>query len=248
MDQNESGESQKEQKMLVPGAIILAGAIVAGAIIYVNSPRNQGGNTVLPPNGQEQLAGTGGAVPPLTDEAAKALKIRQNDFVLGNPAAKVVIIEYGDFQCPFCARFFKTTEQQIISEYVKTGKAAFLWRDFAFLGEESFRASEAARCAGEQGKFWEYHDHIFNNQKGENEGAFGDPVLKRFAKDLSLDTTKFDLCFTSGKYRKDVEASAAEGRMIGVNGTPATFVNTKLISGAVPFETFKNVIEEDLKK
>ncbi|MDP3785182.1 MAG: thioredoxin domain-containing protein [bacterium] len=116
-----------------------------------------------------------------------ALKIREDDFVLGNPSAKVAVIEYGDFQCPFCGKFFKTTEQQLKETYLKSGKTAFVWRDFAFLGEESFRAAEAARCAGEQGKFWEYHDYLFNNQRGENAGAFSDRSLKSFAATLGLD-------------------------------------------------------------
>jgi len=125
-----------------------------------------------------------------------ALKIREDDFVLGSPAAKVVVVEYGDFQCPFCGKFFKTAEQQLKETYLKSGETAFLWRDFAFLGEESIRAAEAARCAGEQGKFWEYHDYLFNyiwdnyyskNINGENVGAFSDRNLKSFAAALGLD-------------------------------------------------------------
>ena len=125
-----------------------------------------------------------------------ALKIRADDFVLGSPAAKVMVVEYGDFQCPFCGKFFKTAGQQLKETYLKSGKAAFVWRDFAFLGEESIRAAEAARCAGEQGKFWEYHDYLFNyiwdnyyskNISGENVGAFSDRNLKSFAATLGLD-------------------------------------------------------------
>ena len=214
-----------ENKLLIPGAIILAGVIIAGAVWYSR----------MPPSGK-------------TLERGDSLKIRQDDFVLGNPAAKVVLIEYGDFQCPFCGWFFQTTEKQVIEAYVKTGKAAFLWRDFAFLGEESFRAAEAARCAGEQGKFWEYHDHLFNSQRGENEGAFADGNLKRFAKELKFDEAKFNSCLDSGKFRKQVEATSDVGRSVGVSGTPATFVNGRLVSGAQPFSVFQKVIDEELKK
>ena len=116
------------------------------------------------------------------------------------------------------------------------------------MGEESFRAAEAARCAGEQGRFWEYHDKLFKSQNGENEGAFADANLKKFAGDLKLDTAKFNACFSSGKYKSAVEASTEGGRKAGVNGTPATFVNGKLVSGAVPFATFKQLVETELKK
>ena len=226
-----------DNKLLIPSAIVLAGVIIAGALLY----------TKIPPAGEKPGFET--AKKPGFEKAdADALKIRKDDFVLGSPAAKVAIIEYGDFQCPFCGKFFKTTERQIIETYVKSGEAAFIWRDFAFLGEESFRAAEAARCAGEQGKFWEYHDHIFNNQKGENEGAFSDQNLKRFAKELKLDEAKFNSCLDSGKNRKAVEETSNTGREIGVNGTPATFVNGLLISGAVPFATFQQAIEAELKK
>src|SRR3989344_2111035 len=208
-----------DQKLLIPGAIILAGVIVAGAFGYSNLPKN-------PLLGKE---GKGEVVK--ESAASDALKIQKSDFVLGSPAAKVAIIEYGDFQCPFCGRFFQAAEKQIIETYVKTGKAAFVWRDFAFLGEESFRAAEAARCAGEQGKFWDYHDKLFNNQKGENEGAFSDQNLKRFSKELNLDEAKFNSCFDSGKFRKQIEGTTAEGKSLGVSGTPATFINGQMVSG-----------------
>lgn len=225
-----------DQKLLIPGAIILAGVIVAGAVLYSR----------LPPSGN--TLGVKSSKTPSVEERGDSLKIQKDDFILGSSAAKVVLIEYGDFQCPFCGRFFKTTEQQLKETYIKQGKAVFVWRDFAFLGEESFRAAEAARCAGEQGKFWDYHDHLFGNQRGENEGAFGDQNLKRFAKELKLDEAEFNSCFNSGKFRKRVENAAVEGKSLGVNGTPATFVNGQLVSGAQPFAVFQKIIDEELKK
>ena len=228
---------ENENKMLIPGSIILAGLVIAGAVVYIGLPRIP----LVPPPAPS-------GVPTAPPAVAEVLKIKEGDFVLGNPSSKVVIIEYGDFQCPFCGKFAKEVEPQIKEQFVKTGKAAFVYRDFAFLGEESFRSSEAARCAGEQGKFWEYHGKLFSSQKGENQGAFADANLKKWARDLGLDGTKFDLCFTSGKHREAVQLSSDGGRTAGVNGTPATFVNGKLVSGAVPFATFKQLIEEELKK
>lgn len=223
-----------DQKLLIPGAIVLAGVVVAGAVLYSNLPKNP----LLSKEGKGEVV----------KEPSNSLKIRQDDFVLGSPTAKVVIIEYGDFQCPFCGRFFKTVEKQIIENYIKPGKAAFVWRDFAFLGEESFRSAEAARCAGEQGKFWEYHDKLFNSQNGENEGAFADANLKRFAGEAGLNQTAFNSCFDSGKYKKAVEDANTEGKSLGVSGTPATFINGQIVSGAQPFSVFQKIIDEELKK
>ena len=158
----------------------------------------------------------------------------------------MTLVEFGDFQCPFCGRFFKTTEQEIIEQYVKTGKVKFVYRDFAFLGQESQSAAEAAECADDQGKFWQYHDYLYTHQKGENEGAFTKENLKRFARALGLNGAAFDRCVDNGKYREEVEKDTAEGRGAGVSGTPTVFVNGKPITGAVPFAQFKTAIDEAL--
>lgn len=116
-----------------------------------------------------------------------ALKpISNEDFILGSSEAPVTVIEYSDFQCPFCGKFFKETEQTLMDSYIKEGKIRFVHRDFAFLGNESTVAAEAARCAGDQGKFWEYHDYLYNHQNGENRGNFSNINLKSFANNLGL--------------------------------------------------------------
>lgn len=238
MENNNTEEGVKgDNKLMVPASIIVAGLMIAGAVIYVSGPRS----APNPPGGNIGDAGPKANV-------AEVLKIKGNDRVLGNPGAKVVIIEYADFQCPFCGKFYKEVEKKIVESYIKTGNVAFVYRDFAFLGEESMRSAEASKCANEQGKFWEYHDYLFMNQNGENQGAFSDINLKSFAKILKLDSVAFDKCFDSGKYKQEIEASAAEGRAIGVTGTPATFVNGILISGAQPFSVFQGKIEAELKK
>ena len=105
---------------------------------------------------------------------------------MGNKNAKVTIIEFADFQCPFCERFFKDAESNIIKDYVNSGKVKFAFRHYAFLGQESNFAAEASECANEQGKFWEFHDYLFKNQQGENQGAFTKDKLKGFAATLGL--------------------------------------------------------------
>lgn len=116
----------------------------------------------------------------------KLQPVSNSDFTLGNPQAKVAIVMYEDFQCPFCGRFFSDSEQTIRDTYVKNGQVQYIYRDFAFLGPESVKASEAARCAADQGKFWEYHDYLFTHQNGENQGNFSSLNLKLFAKEVGL--------------------------------------------------------------
>jgi len=118
--------------------------------------------------------------------ATKLDPVTSSDFVLGNQNAPITIVLYVDFQCPFCGKFFKETEQTVLANYIKDGKVKLVSRDFAFLGDESLRAAEAARCAGDQGKFWEYHDYLFTHQNGENKGNFSNLNLKTFAKALGL--------------------------------------------------------------
>jgi protein-disulfide isomerase len=118
--------------------------------------------------------------------ATKLDPVSSSDFVLGNQTAPITIVLYVDFQCPFCGKFFKETEQTALANYIKNGKVKLVSRDFAFLGSESQKSAEAARCAGDQGKFWEYHDYLFNHQNGENKGNFSSLNLKTYAKALGL--------------------------------------------------------------
>ncbi|MBI1957303.1 MAG: DsbA family protein [Candidatus Niyogibacteria bacterium] len=235
---NESGGGEKQSPFIIPGTILLAAVIVAGAIMYAS-----GGKTAKAPDGEDQQAAAAGA----SEDAQRLLQAEPGDFVLGNPEAPVTLVEFADFQCPFCGRFFKQTLPQIKDKYVKTGQVKFIFRDFAFLGEESFRAAEAARCAGEQRKFWEYHDYLYNHQSGENEGAFADTNLKKFALTLGLDQESFDACLDSGKYRELVEKESSGGNDLGVSGTPTTFVNGKSVVGAVPFSEIDKEIQAALQ-
>ena len=245
-NQEELSKNEDQSKYIIPASIVVAGVLIAFAIIYSRAPALPSGNTGS--NAQNNQ----GAAP--SADAVKILKIKQDDFVLGSPSAKVAFVEYADFQCPFCGRFFSAVEPQLIGQYIKTGRVALVYRDFAFLGEESTRAAEAARCAGEEGKFWEYHNYLFSHQNGENQGSFSDANLKEFAATLKFDQVKFNACFDSGKYKKAVENASAEGRSIGVSGTPTSFINGRLLAddngnsvGAAPFATFQKAIEQALK-
>lgn len=228
-------ENKISNQFMVPGAIILAGIIIAVAVIYSGSPR---------PSQEGAKAEVGAAQMDKNEQK----NLESDGPFLGNPSAKVTIVEFGDFQCPFCGRFFQTTEKEIIEKYVKTGKAKFIYRDFAFLGPESEWSAVASHCAEEQRKFWQYHDYLYSHQSGENEGAFSKENLKKFAMSLGLDMAQFGQCLDSDKYIDRVRKNTEGGRKFGVNGTPANFVNGRIITGAVPFSQFEALIEEELKK
>jgi protein-disulfide isomerase len=119
---------------------------------------------------------------------------------------------------------------------------------FAFLGQESQWAAEASECAGEQDSFWEYHDYLFANHSGENQGAFNKENLKRFAKEIGLDAETFNECLDSGKYAQVVQTETSAGRRIGVQSTPTFLVNGHPIVGSQPFEVFEQVIEQEMNK
>ncbi len=167
---------------------------------------------------------------------------------MGDPNASVQIIEYSDFQCPYCALFVRKTEQQIIDSYIKTGKVHFEYRSFGgFAGLESVRAAEAAYCAGDQGKFWNFHDFLFENQKGENSGNFSDDRLTGFAKQLGLDMNQFDNCFKNNLYLDQVTQDGKDAAAAKIRATPSFLINGVLLEGAQPFSAFQAQIEPLLK-
>jgi protein-disulfide isomerase len=131
---------------------------------------------------------------------------------------------------------------------VDTGKVRFGYLNFAFLGDESQWAAEAAECAGDQNAFWEYHDYLFSHQNGENQGAFTKDNLKAFAADMKLDTAAFNTCLDSGKYTQLVTDQTNLGRGLGVQSTPTFAVNGQPVVGAVPYENFKQTIDALLAK
>jgi len=165
----------------------------------------------------------------------------------GDPNAPVTIIEFGDFQCPFCGRFATQTEPQIDEAYLQSGKVRFGYWNFAFLGPESTWAAEAAECAADQDKFWEYHDRLYSSQSGENQGAFNKDNLKKFAGDLGLDTEAFNECFDSGKYTQLIQDDSSAASSLGVRSTPTFLINGQPLIGAQPFENFQQTIDSLLK-
>ncbi len=171
---------------------------------------------------------------------------------LGEKNARVTMVEFSDYQCPFSARNFQQTFPQVVSEYVKTGKLKYVFRDFPLesLHPLALKASVAARCAGEQGKYWEMHDKLFANQN-----ALAADNLVAYAKEVGADGGKFKACLDSNPLANKVRADVTEGNRIGARGTPGfflgltqpnqpTFKAVKYIDGAQPFANFKDAIDQ----
>jgi protein-disulfide isomerase len=245
-------EIKKEPKLSIPMAIIFAGVLIAGAV-YFSSTKLK--DTTQINNNEIKVS--------------DITPIGEKDMKLGNPDAKVILVMYADFQCPFCGAIVGTNEAlikslkerspdwqpflpEIVNNYVKKGEVLLVYRDWAFLGTESIRAAEAARCAGDQNKFWEYHDYLYSHQDGENQGNFSDSNLKSFAKILNLNTSDFNKCLDENKHSQVVLDSRVEGEKAGVSGTPKGFIlkNGKtvgVIEGAEPLSSVKQKIDAILK-
>lgn len=171
--------------------------------------------------------------------------------LLGDKNAKVTIVEFSDFQCPFCKRYIDDTNSQLNDTYIKTGKVKFAYRHYPLsFHPNAQKAAEAAECANDQGKFWEFHDLLFSNQEtwSPQEAAAAADSFTDYAGQLGLDTTAFRSCLDTGKNKANVDADFAAGGEAQVDGTPTFFVNGNRIVGAVPFSELQKVIDEELKK
>ncbi len=169
--------------------------------------------------------------------------------VRGSADAKVTIVEFGDYQCPKCDQWFKNEEPTIKANYIDTNKANLYFMDFPFLGADSPIAAQAAYCANDQGKYWQYHDYLYQNQGGIQSGWASASNLKSAAATMGLDASQFNSCLDSGKYADRVSHNKAVGTSLGVQGTPAFFLigpngTTQEIVGPQPASTFSSVIDK----
>ncbi|MGI0003088.1 MAG: DsbA family protein [Nitrosopumilaceae archaeon] len=178
-----------------------------------------------------------------------------DDPVKGNPNALVTIVEFSDFQCPFCARFFAQTLPQIQQDYIDSGKVKLVYRDFPLesIHVNARAASIAAECADDQGTFWQYHNKLFEGQTQWARLSASDAAntFKQYAIELGLNTDNFNSCFNSPKYLDEVNEDFQNGANYGVTGTPAFFIgNDKdgyvMLIGAKPYSAFQQVIDNEL--
>lgn len=172
---------------------------------------------------------------------------------LGNRDALVTIVEFGDYQCTWCYRWHQSTKDPLMADYVETGMVRFMFKDFP-INDHSDRASslaaEASYCAADQGKYWEYHDEVYNNWNGENTGWVTRASLEKFAENASISNLdEFSDCLDSGNYTDVVRANYNLARAVGLDATPSFIVlvdgeTPQLMRGAHPYSTFERVINE----
>jgi protein-disulfide isomerase len=173
--------------------------------------------------------------------AAATERAKATGNTLGDATAPVTLEVYADFQCPACGQFDRTTLREIEDKYVNNGKLKVVFNHYAFIGEESTRAAEASECANDQGKFWEYAETLFNNQAGENQGAFNDAKLEGFAQQLGLNMDQYRQCMTNRPHLSKIQTSTQNGSARGVNSTPTLFVNGQLVRGAISLAKFESI-------
>lgn len=234
---------------MIHGPSLAIGAIIASVVIGITFV---GFDSFL---NQKELV----IEPTPTIQQAGPANITINTFldngspILGNPNAPITLVEFGDYQCHFCNVFFHTTEDNILKNYVETDKVRMIFKDYNIIGPDSVNASHGAHCAKDQGLFWEYHDVLYSNWTGENNGWASSENLSRFAQEIGLDMNIWSECMLSGIHSQTILASNENAKSLELTGTPAFFVigpdgKTTRLFGAQPFETFERVFENELEK
>jgi protein-disulfide isomerase len=173
--------------------------------------------------------------------------------ILGDTDAPLTLVEFGDYQCTYCKKFFHETEESILINYVETGKVKMLFKDFIVVNEDSINAASAAHCANDQKMFWQYHSTLYNNWDGEGTGWASSEHLHQFASTLGLDMNRFSECMSQSKWKDLVNSSHADGRTLGVDATPTFFIidqNNQVlkITGAQHYDVFQEVFDSLLEK
>lgn len=208
---------------------------------FTGGAREITGNVIKEPT---QAAQPRQAAPSPSAPSIDMENLIDDDTIKGDKNAPVTIVEWSDFECPFCTRFYEQTLGQIEEEYIKRGKVKFVYRDFPLsFHRNAQKAAEATECADEQGKFWEMHNLLF--ERGVDGGVAS---FKQFATNLGLNTNEFNTCLDSGKYESEVQKDMQDGIATGITGTPGFIINGQLVSGAQPFSAFKQVIEAELAR
>ena len=224
------------------GIGIAIGAICVGVIFYIITP-NQiksplQSSTELPDNNQK---------------IQMSLLLENASPLFGSKDAPITLVEFGDYQCFYCNRFFHTTEPDIVKNYVNTGKVKMIFKDYTIIGQDSINAAHAAHCAQEMDKFWEYHDVLYNHWTGENNGWAASQNLFEFAKQVGLDEKDFNACMSAAKYVPIIKGSVSDAKTLGLTGTPGFFIigpdnSVTKLSGAQPYDVFEEIFKSELQK
>jgi protein-disulfide isomerase len=171
----------------------------------------------------------------------KEVKVEKNDHIRGNKNAKVTIVEFSDIQCPYCSRYHETM-REIMQNYPNDVRWVFKHFPLESIHPYARKAAEAAECAGDQNKFWEYTDKLYDNQP-----SLSEEYIQTAAKESELDMNKFTECLNAGKYRAKVDADIAYGKSLGVQGTPGSFINGLSVPGNLPYSSIEPLIQEALQ-
>ena len=168
--------------------------------------------------------------------------------ILGNPNAKITVVEFGDYQCTFCYKFHNDVMKKINDKYIESGNVNFVYKDFPLNGKSSILASEASYCAQQQDRFWTYHDMLYDNWGGENTGWITQEILISFAKESGLNLEKFSSCMENSEFRQKVLNNEQFAKEININATPSFLIfndnEVYRIVGAQPFEQFEQTFHE----
>lgn len=171
-----------------------------------------------------------------------------DDPALGSNTAEVTIVDFSDYQCPFCKNFYKNIYLELKKDYINTGKIKYIFRDFPLnIHKNALAAANAADCSGEQGKYWEMHDKLFEDQNNWSKSDTPKDIFKSYAKELGLNTYLFNECIDSDKYNDEVMKDKEEGKSYGVNGTPTLFFNGQILRGGYSqdYDLFQNYLEKE---
>ncbi|CAG0958769.1 Disulfide bond formation protein D [Anaerolineae bacterium] len=223
--------------ILLVFAVVLLSAVVARSVALATLQEALTQQVALPSSAANSTAPAASAV----DMSQISIRTANR---LGSPDAPITIVEFSDFQCPFCSTVEREAISQLRSKYVSSGKISIVYKHAAVLGDESIWAAQAAECAADQGQFWEYHDLLFGKQAGENQGAFTKEKLIGFASELKLGLTRFEPCLKNDETLTRVQADTQEAHAVGVRGTPTFLFNGQLLVGAQPLAAFEKMIAE----
>lgn len=244
MAEEEKKESKKPSATPILVALLAIAAFLAGSfftkIQYQKSQEIQAPTpTPVAQQPQEEKLVLG---------AVEIAKITENPAaVKGEEDAPVTIVEFSEYQCPFCKRYVDETYGRILEEY--EGKIRYIFRDYPLaFHPHAQKTAEAAHCAGDQGKYWEMHDLLFENREEWAEKTDISKELSGYAEEIGLDVSQFSGCLSSGKFAQAVKDDFDLGSSVGVSGTPTFFINGRKLVGAQPFENFAAIIEEELEK
>ena len=249
-----------DEKLYLPTSVFLSALILAGTIFIVGSGIStqmsdlKTGLAVLGTanagnggNDSQPIPDTGNNQPSQPAPTVDLSNIASDDPVEGNANAPVTIVEFSDFQCPFCESFYTNSLLQIRKDYIETGKAKLIYRDFPLsFHPHAQKSAEAAECANLQGKYWGMHDKLFENQSALDNSSDYISDLKRYAVDLGLNATEFNSCLDNGDTASEIQADLSDGSNAGVSGTPTFFINGQKIVGAQPYSAFKAAIDAAL--